>query len=351
MENTNNTVDANNTGANKTVLMKLSLPEMSVTTALYILLVLGALLGNSLILAAFAVNKKLRTITHTLVMGLAVSDMLVGLVSIPCWMYIALSEYNGKRNNTDVIRFYSSFDIFIGIASILQLTSISIERCHAVVRPLQHRTLPKHIFYVMIAFPWLYAALMGFLHPVQYQSWESTFTILMTVTCFFIPFMVIIIAYISIYRNTRQSRAIIKRHNTLQKRIANKELQLSITVALITTLFVITWLPLFLVTLIATYSLATLGVGLSTTRLVMFVKWMHYSNSAVNPYVYSYRNQGIRNTLGMILCKLFCRKYEPVIYKQESIPTLSCRSLSSRSKKRNYGEEKAISRVEMCSSV
>lgn len=342
----------NFTEVNKTLSLTLPLAEMSVITAFYLLLVLAALIGNSLILTAFTVNKKLRTITHTLVMGLAVSDMLVGLVSIPCWMFIDLSQYKGKPKNNDVTRFYSAFDIFIGIASILQLTCISMERCHAVVRPIKHRTLSKHVFYIMIAFPWFYAALMGFLHPLQYQTWESSFTILMSTTGFFIPLMIIIIAYFTIYRYMRRKSDIIQRHSVAQKRLINKELKLSITLAFITSIFVITWLPLFVVTFIATYSLGTLGAGITKIRLVKFVKWMHYSNSAINPYIYSYRNEGIRTTLKVILCRAFCREYLPVIHKQGSaMTTITWKSLSSKSRKLRNSYEETHFRIEMCSSV
>ena len=355
MEMLNNSTDANNTGAKNFPSVKLSLLEMSAITALYVVLVLAALIGNSLILTAFTVNKKLRTITHTLVMGLAVSDILVGLVSIPCWVYINLSGYNGESENKDVVGFYTAFDIFIGTASILQLTCISIERCHAVVKPLEHRTLSKHIFYAMIAVPWLYAALMGFLHPLQYQNWEEAYTILMTSTCFVIPFLIIIAAYISIYRHTKRRSIIIKRHNTVSKGVFNNELQLSITLAFITIIFVVSWLPLFLVSIIAIYSLGSLGTGIGTIRLVKFVKWMHYSNSAINPYVYSYRNSGIRTTLRITLYRAFCRTYKPVTIYQHQTSRLDSkstwRSLSSKLKGKGRNAEEVPCAVEMCSSV
>jgi len=47
-----------------------------------------AIFGNGLVCAAFATNKRLRILTNYYVVSLAVSDILVGSVNIPLWMYI-----------------------------------------------------------------------------------------------------------------------------------------------------------------------------------------------------------------------------------------------------------------------
>lgn len=171
---------------------------------LYAVLLLVILTGNGLILSAFFINKRLRTATNTLIMGLAVSDILVGFVSIPCWLAIFTSYYEYASTTQTTYRFYITFDIFIGGASILQLTALSVERCHAIVCPLRHRTLSIKVFYVMIAIPWLYAAIVASLQPVQFAGdWQNVYTLLVAFTCFFIPFIVIFFAYLFIYRFAR----------------------------------------------------------------------------------------------------------------------------------------------------
>lgn len=47
-----------------------------------------AIFGNGLVCAAFATNKRLRILTNYYVVSLAVSDILVGSINIPLWMYI-----------------------------------------------------------------------------------------------------------------------------------------------------------------------------------------------------------------------------------------------------------------------
>ena len=306
MENHDN--GTGNTNTSPAALEKMNLTELACITVLYCLLVVIIITGNGLILTSFVMNRKLRTVTNTFIVSLSLSDILVGLVSIPCWIYIFLSQYIQRPYTNVGYHFYITSDIFIGSASILQLTSISIERCHAIVRPLRHRTLPMKVFYAMIAIPWLYAAIMASLQPVQFGRWKEVYTLLMTTTCFFVPFVIILVAYITIYVFARSRPVRILSRHRLHKKAYNNEIRLSATVAMITLLFIIAWMPLFVVSVLATYHPHKLPSPLGTDRLLKFVKFCHYSNSALNPFVYAYRNREMINTFRYLGHKLLCKE-------------------------------------------
>ena len=332
----NRTKEISAEGQNVTtpVLEKMSLGELSFITALYALVILATLVGNGLILAAFAVNKRLRSLTNSLIRGLAISDILVGVVSCPCWMYIFLCHYRGVVYTYEFYQFYITADIFIGSASILQLTSISIERCHAIARPLEHRVLSKKVFRALLAVPWLYAGLVASLQPVQFERWKNIYTVLMATTCFFIPFVIISIAYLCIFKKAHsKGRQYLNRHRTESNELKS-EIKLSVTVATITGLFVIAWLPLFVVTIIATYYASHLPSPLGTDRLLKFVKFCHYSNSALNPVVYAFRNKEMARTFRYLFYKLICKKQSelPLEFTKSS----SFRSTVGRGSSRNY---------------
>lgn len=306
MEGQNSSGSTNSTPV---IVSKMHVTELAIITVLYCLLMATIITGNGLILFSFGVNRKLRTVTNTLIVNLSVSDILVGLVSIPCWIYILLSAYTGNPYSEVSYQFYITVDIFIGSSSILQLTSMSIERCYAIVKPLRHRTLSMRVFYAMIAIPWAYSAMIASLQPVQFQRWKEEYTILMTTTCFFIPFIIILVAYITIYVYARSGPMRKLARHRVQKKAYNNELRLSATVALITGLFVIAWLPLFVVTVMATYYPQNLPSPLWTGRLLTFVKLCHYSHSAINPFVYAYRNKEMINTFRYIGHRILCKEY------------------------------------------
>ena len=228
-------------------------------------------------------------------------------------------------------QFYITFDIFIGSASILQLTALSIERCHAIVRPLRHRTLSMKVYYVMVMVPWLFAATMASLQPVQFQRWTEIYTLLMTTTCFFIPFIIIFAAYLSIYRFAR-CQPIAKYRS--ERKAYKKDLRLSVTLAVVTGLFVIAWLPLFVMSMIGSYSPQYLPPTEWIDRVLQFVKFCHYSNSMINPIVYACRNNEMIRTFRHIGQRILCKQEQLSLYlRRGSSSKSSDRRVTSSLKK------------------
>lgn len=312
---------------------KIVTEELAIVVSLYAFLLFTVVSGNGLVLVAFSINERLRTATNKLIIGLAVSDILVGFVSIPCWLNITISLQKRIPVSFVTYQSYITFDIFIGSASILQLTALSIERCHAIVRPLLHRTLSKKVYYVMFAVPWLYSVIIASLQPVQFRRWQDIYTLIMTTTCFFIPFVTIFISYFLIYRYARCQP--IAKHRS-ERKAYKKDLRLSVTLAVIAGLFVVAWLPLFVLTLIGTYCPQYLPATEWTARLLQFAKFCHYSNSALNPLVYASRNNEMIRTLRFMAHRLLCKETQsPRVLNRSSSYRLSTRrSFVSRSSER-----------------
>ena len=85
-------------------------------------------------------------------------------------------------------------------------------------------------------------------------------------------------------------------------------MRLSFTVAMITVLFVITWIPLFSLTLLATFNPEVVPPSSKSERLSHFVKWMHYCSSALNPFLYAFRHKDLYRTLVVLLRRLVFKK-------------------------------------------
>ena len=113
--------------------------EEIVLIVVYSLLAVMIIFGNSLMIGAFRVNRKLRTATNLLLVSLAVADLLVGLISVPLWVYISSTyDYRGP-----VYKFYFVFDIIAVVSSVLHLTAVSLERCYSLFWPVRHRSMRK----------------------------------------------------------------------------------------------------------------------------------------------------------------------------------------------------------------
>ena len=306
-----------------------STTEMTWITIAYLPLMVAIIAGNALIIGAFAYERRLRTTTTTLIIGLSVADLLVGLILVPCWLVIQAGHHT-----TSFYHFYITTDIFIGCSSVLQLASISIERYHAILHPIKHRLLNRKVFYIALAAAWLYAATIAILEPVQFRKWERVYTTLVTVTCFLFPLIIISVAYVKIYWAAKSANK--NKYLNCNRSTFKKECRLSATVALLPIMIVITWLPLFSLSMVATFDPQLLPGQAMTTRLVNFFKWMHYSNSCLNSFLYSYRNPGLKRTIYKMLCKLLGKGD---LTRGESVTSVwfrrrnSSRSIASASRK------------------
>jgi len=203
-----------------------SLAELYISLVSYGFLVIIILFGNGLVVSAYIWNKRLRrAATHTFIIGLAVADFLVGLVSLPIWMFISVRNYHGHQINNFAYQFYITADIFIGSSSILQLTGISIERSHAILRPFKHRLLQRKTFYIADASAWLFSAGLASFQPLQYGTeWMMLYTILTATVCFFIPVVVIITAYCSILVAAKKKESL--KENQSHKASLEREVRL-----------------------------------------------------------------------------------------------------------------------------
>ena len=283
--------------------------ENIASTILYAFLSLFIILGNVLVVAAFRFNRRLRTINNTFLVGLAVSDLLVGLISIPLWIYISsCQQLITCVIDKDLLTFYSTVDIFTGCASVLQLTAISMERYLAITRPINHRAYSMWIYYGMIMAAWSFAFIMAGLFPVQMSKWQKPYSIILFIACFAVPALIIVTMYAIIFqaaKGTSRARVHPIGHGGNS---AQTEAKIAATIAVITGLFVIAWLPFCVVNLFAEFWHHLLPPFPEILRLIRFVKWMHYSNSMVNPMVYAYRNGEMRKTFKRLLLTCFgCR--------------------------------------------
>jgi len=261
----------------------------------YSALVFLIVTGNLLVIIAFLTTPKLKTKTNYFIFSLAVADLLVGLFSIPLWIYYILTL---DFMNT-LYEYYQLGDIVSGVSSIMHLTCISVERCYAIVAPLKHRKISKAKIFAGIALSWFLAVLNALLK--KFIKWKDV-SILNTFAFFVVPLLLIVAAYIAIFFAAKKS---LKEH---RRRSLKKDLHVAYTVALVTGAFAICWLPFFLLILI--YKWCATCSFVWDMRVLMVVKLLHYGNSALNPIIYSVRNRRFNHAFKRILLRLICRKLD-----------------------------------------
>lgn len=197
---------------------------------IFSIIILGALLGNALVIISVHRHRKLRVLTNYYVVSLAVADMLVALCAM---------TFNASAELTDgdwlfgplVCDIFNSLDVYFSSASILHLCCISVDRYYAIVRPLEYPvTMTHRAVCFMLANVWLWPAFisfvpifMGWYTTEQHRQYRKThpdvcifkvnmvYAIVSSSVSFWIPSIVMISMYCRIFREAIRQREALTR--------------------------------------------------------------------------------------------------------------------------------------------
>eukprot|EP00061_Rhincodon_typus_P006054 g26279.t1 len=281
-------------------------PSSSINVGYFIAEVLMAFLavfGNVFICFVVARNKKLRTATNYLLVSLAVADILVGAVAIPCALL------------TDIGLPWCSYYLCVLMlctllvltqASIFGMFTIAVERYIAILRPFRYSVLvtPRNTG-LAIAVAWALAVAIGlvplmgwreaqiaeggcFFNSVIDESYMVYFNFL---GCTLLPLLAMFVIYSKIFFEVkRQIRRIAERHIGIsaeekRRKIICQELQTAMSLFIVLFCFTLSWIPIHILHCIKLYCP---HCNVTTSVMLTMVILSHF-NSVINPIIYVFR--------------------------------------------------------------
>ena len=248
------------------------------------------IVGNALSISILF-KRRLRKRPRFVLISLAFADLLVGLIPVPLLIMMADSSI--------IARFvYRSVDLFAGLSSIFTLAAISLERLHAIVRPLRHRQLTLHSYAIAIATPWILSIIVTSVPVFPFITYIQTSSVI--IISLSAPLLITCISYCIIWR--KQSSRI---PNETQ---ARKDVHLNKTLLLITAIFVLSWLPFQVLAAVLNFCISCRRLNKTLIILLYVTKLLHYSNSFMNFLVYCFRMSDYRNALSGMLPKCRCSR-------------------------------------------
>ncbi|XP_054867039.1 neuropeptide FF receptor 1 like 2 [Amphiprion ocellaris] len=300
----------------------------------YSFIFLLCMMGNILVCLIVLENRRMRTVTNLFIFNLAISDLLVGIFCIPTTLVDNL--ITGWPFSNTVCKM-SGFVQGVSVsASVFTLVAIAVERFRCIVYPLQPKltllvaktaivsiwvlavvimcptavalTVEKVPFHYMVynddfnqTMP-LYSCYENFANPKM----GKIYTAVLLTHIYLVPLTVITVMYGSIgvklcssVVTNREPQA----NDTVQARgrrrgqpmISQKKIRVIKMLIVVALLFMLSWLPLWTLLMMADYAdLDREQIDFLTSYVFPFAHWLAFSNSSVNPIIYGYYNENFR---------------------------------------------------------
>ncbi|XP_029013503.1 trace amine-associated receptor 1-like [Betta splendens] len=257
----------------------------------------------------FSPSRQLHTPTNLLLLSLAVSDFLVGLLVMPfqilliepCWFLGVLV--------CTVCFFVPYITIY---SSVTNMVLISVDRYLAICDPLRYSTkVSKKTVKFSILLCWVYCVTYSFIvlndnlkQPGRFNSCygECVISVIGAVDLilgFIVPISAIIILYVRVFvvavsqaRSMRSHVAAVKLQRSLI--IHRSQLKAARTLGVIVVVFLMCYSPPYCVSL----SGYKLKIGTSTNDFLVFLLM---SNSCLNPLIYTFLYPWFRKSVKLIL--------------------------------------------------
>lgn len=263
----------------------------------------------------WSIYTKLKKISPTVLLigNLALADFLI-LLTLPIWIYtFAVDKWVFGRVFCKVLVYVIYSNLYV---SVFLITVLSIERFLAVFRPFNlQRWTRQRVFQKIIIFIWITAALLGIhslpfynsnqskqpyqciLHEYTSNTQKLTFLLFETCVGFLVPFCIIIICYIYLWRK-------LKKMKFVGKPISNK------LIVIVVGTYVTCWIPYHIFNI-----LDIISVLLDTCSLVGIVHIggtisgaLVFINSCLNPVFYFYYAFRIKSPTKIIRLNMLFEK-------------------------------------------
>lgn len=292
-------------------------PNVAYMTAELIIAFLSTI-GNLLVCAAVGLNQRLRTVTNYFLVSLAVADICVGTIAIPCAI---LTDIGLPHHNLYLCLLMLSVLIMFTQSSIFSLLAVAVERYLAIFMPFRYQVLmtPRNAILVIVA-TWLLAFLIGLVplmgwHKTPPESGYCFFVFVVDMTymvyfnffaCVLTPLIIMFFIYAQIFLTVKKQvrRIACEQSGRGEAQMPaaagiRKEIKTAMPVFLVLFLFTICWIPLHTINcflLLCPHCPVPLELLLAAIIL-------SHANSAVNPFLYAYTMTTFRDTFKAIfLC-------------------------------------------------
>ncbi|XP_005991182.2 somatostatin receptor type 4 [Latimeria chalumnae] len=308
--------------------------SMVVIQFIYAVVCLIGLIGNSMVIFVILRYAKMKTATNIYILNLAIADELF-MLSVPFLSASAALQH--WPFGSWMCRTVLSVDGINMFTSVFCLTVLSVDRYIAVVHPIKAARYRRPTVAKMINLcVWIVSLIV--ISPIIIfadtkttedeivvcnliwpgPSWSTAFVIYTFLLGFFVPVFAISLCYILIIV---KMRAVALKAGWQQRKKSEKKI--TRMVMLVVTVFVICWMPFYVVQLLNLF-LPQMDATINHFSLIL-----SYANSCANPILYGFLSDNFRRSFQRILCFRWLENgtEEPVDYYATALKSRVCSPL------------------------
>lgn len=287
------------------------------------LVAVGATVGNGLVIVAFQRERRLRRRTNYYIVSLAVADLLVGLVGIPC----AVLSSVGLPRHLHLCMFSVSLIIVLCTVSILSLVAVSADRYWAILYPMAYSTNSNtKIAISIICICWIMGLLIGFLPLMGWRAakgpsldacefslvMDYSYLVFLYLATIILPALFMATSYAHIYTVVIKQIKQMTLLNGGQRggdsptklrvlgAARKSEVKATQNLSIIVAFFAVCWMPLYTINCVQAFcDDCPVPAPLMHGCIIL-----SHLNSAGNPLLYAYHLKDFRNAFrSLLLCK------------------------------------------------
>ena len=246
---------------------------------------------NAFTLAIYTRNRHLRKPSTYLIINLTVADLLVGTVGI-----VLLSFFEPDKLEWDLelkqAFSWQSFVYFTSaclfpVASLANISLISLERLHATLFPFRHCLIGKRVYLSTIFCSWLFSLTLSSVFSLLYLRASPAFPYVFA-SYIFLSLLILTVSYVIIISTVKNNPPFPKAGPAL-----SQERKLTVTLSTVTVVSVLTILPWVIWSVIALLIQSKLCSAVFF-RIYLSFDLLYLFNSIVNPLIYAIRMQEFR---------------------------------------------------------
>lgn len=295
---------------------------------LYLIILFGIFIGNVIIfgitgniltIIAYVRDKQLRTVYNTFLVNLAVTDLLLCIVSMSFYAIFTLQTYTWNFGYY-FCKAYMVIDFTICLESVLMIVIISCDRLFLVrLGPQYTIKITMKKAYLQLSISWFIAFFLYGPAIIGWDIWtgedivdeddcdvqfahNKAFTTTTAFVEFVIPFICIGTVNCIIYREIRKRNSVGYMRNIAYplpvgyKNRPKRDMKAAKFLAAIILLFVGTWAP---------YTVSSVIISLCgdcvSKPLWQFLNWLLRSKAAINPVLYAYNSDRFKKNFKEII--------------------------------------------------